>query len=169
MSASGEHDRLIGNLVMVGTIAELDEANARVRVNVDGMKTDWVPFTAARAGPGVRDWSAPEVGEQVVIACPYGDPAQAVVLGSVYQDAHGAPANLKTKHRTEYADGTFVEYDREAHQLVTDVNVGGKIRHRIGGSFIELTDGKITLSSNGSTLEMDSAGIRLNGARVDLN
>lgn len=144
---SAEHDRQLGNLVMIGVIAELDEANALVRVDVDGLRTDWLPFTAGRAGPGVREWSAPEVGEQVVVVSPYGDPSQAVVLGSIYQDAHTAPANLKTKRRTEFADGAFIEYDREGHQYALDVPAGGAITLRIGQTTLKLEDGQATVTT----------------------
>lgn len=145
--AATENDRKLANVAMIGTIAELDEATARVRVNADGLVTDWLPWSAGRAGPGVREWSSPEVGEQVVLLCPYGDPAQGIVLGSVYQDAHEAPANLKTTHRTEYADGAFVEYDREAHAMKIDVPSGGKIELTIGGTVLLLEDGKATLTT----------------------
>lgn len=37
---SAEHARLIGNLLMIGVVRELDEANGRVRVDADGMLTD---------------------------------------------------------------------------------------------------------------------------------
>lgn len=116
--------RLLSSVVMLGVVAELDEEAARVRVNADGMRTDWIPWGERRAGPGVRTWSAPEVGEQVVIACPYGDPSQAVVVGSVYQQTYAAPATQRTIHRTIYADGTVIEYDREAHAFKIDVGTG---------------------------------------------
>lgn len=147
MSAVGEHDRLIGNLVMVGVIKELDASTARVRVDVDGLVTDWLPFTAARAGPGVREWSAPEPGEQVVMLSPYGDPSQGVVLGSVYQSAHAAPADKSTTHRLEYADGAFIEYDRAGHKYRIDVPAAGEISLRIGQTVLKLEDGKATLTT----------------------
>lgn len=88
---SAEHARLIGNLLMIGVVRELDEAGSRVRVDADGMLTDWIPWLERRAGPGMRSWCAPEPGEQVVLACPYGDPGQALVLGSLYQNRFPAP------------------------------------------------------------------------------
>lgn len=127
MSASGEHDRLIGNMAMLGVVMELDESQALVRVSCDGMMTGWIPWTAIGAGPGVRVWSAPEVGEQVVVLSPYGDPAQGVVIGRVYQDDYPPPASVKTTHRTEYADGTVVEYDRAAHRYTIDVGAGSVV------------------------------------------
>jgi len=115
--------RLLGSVVLFGVVAELDEAAARVRVDVDGMRTDWLPWLERRAGPNARTWLAPDVGEQVVVACPYGDPSQGVVIGSVYRQSFPAPAGSKAIHRTEYPDGTVVEYDGEQTRLT--VNVGG--------------------------------------------
>ncbi|WP_439447861.1 phage baseplate assembly protein V [Stenotrophomonas sp. ATs4] len=121
---SAEHARLIGNLLMIGVVRELDEANGRVRVDADGMLTDWIHWLERRAGPGVRSWCAPEPGEQVVLACPYGDPGQALVLGSLYQDRFPAPADSHLRQRTEFADGSFVEYDRETTTLTVNVGSG---------------------------------------------
>ncbi|CRD45963.1 MULTISPECIES: phage baseplate assembly protein V [Stenotrophomonas] len=123
---SAEHARLIGNLLMIGVVRELDEANGRVRVDADGMLTDWIPWLERGAGPGVRTWCAPEPGEQVVLACPYGDPGQALVLGSLYQDRFPPPADSRLRQRTAFADGSSVEYDQETTTL--NVHVGsGKV------------------------------------------
>lgn len=119
--------RLLSSFLLVGVVAELDEAAARVRVDADGLRTDWIPWGERRAGPGVRTWSAPEVGEQVILACPFGDPAQAVVLASIFQNDHAAPASVKTIHRTTYADGTVVEYDRTAHKFTMNVGSGSVV------------------------------------------
>lgn len=144
---SADHDRRIGNLVMIGVISALDEANALARVDVDGLITDWLHFAAARAGPGVREWSAPEVGEQVVVVSPYGDPSQGIIVCSVYQSAYAAPANVKTKHRTEFVDGAFIEYDRQAHGYTVDVPAGGAITLHIGQTTLKLQDGQATLTT----------------------
>ncbi|HKY46146.1 MAG TPA: phage baseplate assembly protein V [Pyrinomonadaceae bacterium] len=147
MSIAGEQERVQSNTVMIGVVAELDEANGLVRVDADGLKTDWLQWSFDRAGPGVRTWSAPEVGEQVVILCPYGDPSQAIVIGCVPQDDYPAPANLKTTHRTEYADGAFIEYDRDGHAYVLDVPTGGAITLHIGQTTLKLEDGQVTLTT----------------------
>lgn len=127
MSASGEHDRLIGNLLMWGIVVELDEDEARVRVDTNGMRTDWIPWPELSAGPGVVTWCAPEVGTQVIVGCPDGEPANAAILASYYQDSFDAPANKKTVHRARYADGTVVEYDRVAHRYMIDVGAGSVV------------------------------------------
>jgi phage baseplate assembly protein V len=121
--ATSEHDRRLSNIAMIGTVDQLDEANARVTVNVDDLTTDWLPWLTRRAGPDA-DWWAPEPGEQVMVLCPYGDTSQGVVLGAIYQDAFPQPANLKTLWRKQFADGSTITYDRAAHALTVDVGSG---------------------------------------------
>lgn len=121
---TGELYRLLANLIMIGVVDQLDEDNERVRVAADGMLTDWIPWGERRAGPTKRTWEPPDVGEQVVVLSPYGDPAQAVVLCSINQDKFPAPANKKTIDRTVYSDGTTVEYDTATTTLTVDVGKG---------------------------------------------
>ncbi|MGO4521118.1 phage baseplate assembly protein V [Dyella sp. 2RAF44] len=126
MQQTGDHDRMLGNMLMIGVVELLDEEAARVRVDVDGLLTDWIPWGTRRAGPDA-DWWAPEPGEQVLVGCPYGDPSQGVVICSIFQDAYPAPANLKTKRRVAFGDGSSVEYDREAHALTVTVGTGSVV------------------------------------------
>ena len=50
--------RLIHNLIRLGTIAEVDHARARVRVQSGELLTNWLPWIEARAGT-TRDWDPP--------------------------------------------------------------------------------------------------------------
>jgi phage baseplate assembly protein V len=111
-----ELDRRLANLIRVGTVDQTDYANARVRIRTGELLTGWLPWLTRRAGHD-QDWWAPEVGEQVMVLSPSGDPAQGVVLGALYQARYAAPGNEPTVHRTRYADGTTIEYDRAAHRL----------------------------------------------------
>jgi len=122
--ATSEHGRRLSNMILVGTVNQLDVDNAVVTVDADDLTTDWIPWLARRAGPD-SDWWAPEPGEQVVIACPYGDASQGFVIGSVYQNAYPAPANAATVWRKQFADGTFITYDRAAHALTVDASSSG--------------------------------------------
>lgn len=121
--SAAENDRKLANIVRLGHVAALDEAGALVRVESGGITTDWLPWITARAG-GDRTWHAPEVGEQVVILSPSGDTGQGVVLPSIYQTSSGAPATSKDKHRTQYSDGAYMEYDRAAHHYTISVPGG---------------------------------------------
>lgn len=117
-----EVERSLANLVRIGTVAELDEAQARVTVDLGGLVTDWLPWLTARAG-ATRTWSAPRPGEQVLVLAPFGDLAQAVVLPAIYQDAHPAPVVSRDREHVVFPDGSSVDYDSAAHVLT--VTAGG--------------------------------------------
>lgn len=122
----GEVSRQLSNLVRIGTISALDEANARVRVSTSGLTTDWLPWSASRAG-NTRQWSPPRVGEQVVLASPYGDLGQAVVIGSLYSDEKPAPATSKDQETTVYPDGSTVDYNSATNTLTVTVAGAGNV------------------------------------------
>lgn len=102
--------RLLANMIRIGRVIELDEANARVKLAVAGLTTDWLPWGADRAGK-TRKWSPPQIGEQIMIFSPYGDSAQGVAGMSIYQDDSPAPAASKDKETIVFEDGTTFEYD----------------------------------------------------------
>lgn len=114
-------DRRMANTITIGRIKAVDTAKGLAQVDLDGPGTDWIPWTAARAG-GDRTWKCPEVGEQVVVAAPGGELANAVIIGSLYQNEFNEPADSADIDRTVYKDGTVVEYDRAAHQYKIDVS-----------------------------------------------
>ncbi|NJB67212.1 phage baseplate assembly protein V [Desulfobaculum xiamenense] len=155
---ASDMERRLASLIRFGTVAEADYGAARVRVAMGGAVSDWLPWLTLRAGND-RTWWAPEVGEQVLVLSPSGEPAQGVVLGSIFQAAHPAPAVVPTVDRRVYADGAVIEYDREAHRLHAlvpgdvvaevsrDVNVraGGRISATAGAG-VEITAPRITLN-----------------------
>lgn len=113
-------------MIRVGVVAELDEANARVKMNVGGLTTDWLPWGTARAG-ATGTWSAPRPGEQMVVFAPYGDTGQAIVMGSIPQDDHPAPATSKDQERTVYPDGSTVDYNSATNTLTVTVAASGNV------------------------------------------
>lgn len=161
MNVTSEHDRRLANIVRVGTVAELDEPNARVKVDLGDLTTDWLPWATTRAG-GDRSWSAHEVGEQVLLFAPSGELAAAVVMGSINQDAHPAPAASKDRTRYQWGDGAFVDYDRGGHLYQLDVPSAGSITLHIGQTTLKLEDGKATLTT--PHLDVVSAQTVLTGA-----
>ncbi|WP_275098070.1 phage baseplate assembly protein V [Sedimenticola hydrogenitrophicus] len=134
--------RRIENLIRPGVVAEADYATARVRIKVGGLKTDWVPWLTSRAG-GDRSWWAPEVGEQVLLLSPGGDPAQGYALPAIYRAAHPANASSPDIHRVDYGNGSWIEHDRASGKL--SIHAAGDIDLVAGGN------------------------VRINGQRIDLN
>lgn len=121
-----ELNRQVANLVRIGSVSELDEANARVKLSVSGLTTDWLPWSAARAGK-TRTWSPPQIGEQVIMVSPFGDMGQAVVVGSLFSDAATAPAASKDQETTVYPDGSTVDYNSATNTLTVTVAGTGNV------------------------------------------
>ena len=137
--SQGDQDRRLHSLIRVGTVLEVDPETAKARVTF-GVETKSAWIPwTGRAGV-IDEWSPPVEGEQVLVVAPGGDTAQGLIVSSTPSNTYGK----KSQDGEEY-------------------------RITIGGSFFSMTSDRILLSSNGSTLEMDAAGIRLNGARIDLN
>lgn len=171
-----ELDRRLANLIRLGSIAEADYINAKVRVNIGGILTGWLPWLTGRAG-GDRDWHAPEVGEQVLILSPSGELNQGVVLAAIFQAAYPQPVNNKDKHHTVYSDGAVVEYDRAAHHLKAILPAGATVELVADGG-ISIT-GDITLTgtltasvdviANGISLHNHKhGGVQVGGSLTDV-
>jgi phage baseplate assembly protein V len=143
--------RLLHNLVRLGHIEQVDYPTARARVRTGENLTGWLPWVTRRAGEDV-DWWAPEVGEQVILFSPGGDPASAVIMGAIYQASHPAPADTHQVHRTRYADGTTVEYDREGSTLT--INCVGTV--------IVNAEGQVNVTA-GDKATIDAPAIHHNG------
>lgn len=107
--ALGETDRRIARLIQFGTIAEVDPAQARIRVSLGGEAVSgWVPWVAGRAGD-VRVFSAPSVGEQVMLLSPSGNSGQGVALLGLYSGAGQPPASEAGVTRVELPGGVSLE------------------------------------------------------------
>lgn len=154
-----ELERRVANSIRFGSVMEVDHAKGLIRVESGELQTDWLPWSAGRAAAGKRTWSAPEVGEQVLLLAPAGDLRQAVAVPGMYQDAYGAPSSDGNVDKIAYGDGTVVQYDRGAHRLLVD----------IGPTKITADQSKIELESNGSKITIDASGITLSGVRINLN
>lgn len=113
-----ELQRRLANLVRIGRIADIDYSGAipRVRVRIDPLTTAWLPLISLRAGPD-QSWWPVEINEQVIVLSPSGELNQGIVLGSICQQRFPADGDSIDVHRTTYADGAVIEYDRAAHHL----------------------------------------------------
>ncbi|WP_328569190.1 phage baseplate assembly protein V [Janthinobacterium sp. P210006] len=114
--------RLLQNLIRLGTIAEIKGAKARVRLGPT-LTTEWLNWATRRAG-STRTWSAPTVGEQVIVFSPGGDLTRGIILPALYSQASDAPETSNTIHTTHYPDGAVVQYDHATHALTATLPSG---------------------------------------------
>lgn len=105
--------RRLCNIARVGIVTEIDGKFARVSSGDN--TTTWIPWAVARAGD-TRTWLPPSVGEQVIIISPDGELRNAFIIGSLYCDAHDAPAT-GTGHHVTYLDGAEFIYSPKDSSL----------------------------------------------------
>lgn len=125
MEQNANLNRLVENLIRLGTISAVDAGAARCRVKTGQLETAWLPWLAQRAGSD-RDWNPPSVGEQCLLLSPSGDPACGLVLLGLYSTTHPAPDNSLDRRKTQYRDGAIIEYDTASHTLKATLPEGGK-------------------------------------------
>lgn len=155
-------ERRLASVIRYGTVAALDYSNPkapRVRVKAGDVTTGWIPWSAGRAGRA-RVWSPLKVGEQVILAAPCGDLAQAAVIGSIFFNDREAPANGEDVTSTEWDDGAVQSYSEGSHEYLLDIPAGGKITMRLGGTTLEMRADGCTLTTPLLTV---NGNIQLNG------
>ncbi|GFR11913.1 spike protein [Trichonephila clavata] len=148
--AISELNRKLANIVRIGVVKEIDYEKARVRVKIGEILTDYLPWITSKAGKD-RDWSPPDIDEQVMVFSPLGELSLGVVLPAIYQGKYPPPENKKEINSVKFQDGTKLSYNQEKHHLKIDV-----------------VD-KITLKVGESSIEMTKKGIKLKAKRIDLN
>ncbi len=149
---TSELNRRLANLIRVGTIeqARYDEEGKPsdpevpwfsnedqngfyrgplYRVRMLDHLTYWIPQLQLRAGED-QSYTVYEVGEQVMVFSPSGDPMQGMVFGALPSDKYRPPVGLDDQskdlrpwresiERKRYKDGCLVEYDRYLHRFLS--------------------------------------------------
>lgn len=124
MARSVDPAQLTGEVVQIGTIASVDHAAGTCTVIIGDLTTGDLPWLAPRAG-GVKLWSPPSVGEQVIVLCPEADLAIGVVLPGLWSDTNPAPSTSAHLVQLAMPDGAVLSYDHAAHALVATLPSGG--------------------------------------------
>ncbi len=154
--------RRLENLLRPGTIHSTDVASSRVRVLSGELLSDWLPWFERRAGD-VRSWCPPSAGEQCLLLCPGGEMAAGMVLVGLFSDNIAAPASSASLHRTSYPDGAVIEYDHQAHALVTSLPGGGTASISAPGGVTVNTDSSVIVHAAGS-VTIDSPTTTITGS-----
>lgn len=111
-----ELSRRLENMIRLGTVAAVDHAARRVRVQSGELLTQWLKWITPRAG-NTRTWDPPTIDEQVMILSPSGVLENGLVMPSVFSDAHDAPSISPDEHVTLYPDGARVAYNHATGAL----------------------------------------------------
>lgn len=160
-----EAERRIRNMVRYGRVAEVDPANARVKViDEDGgdhkLTTTWLPW--AEVGGNVRTWHPPAIGQQVVMFSPSGNLGHAIVFPAAFSDQYPQPSSAGDEQIITIGSTTLKLKGDEAvvetpHAIIKAGKVdlggeGGKPVARIGD---KTSDGAVIVEGSGTVSAVD--------------
>lgn len=127
--------RRINSMVREGKVIETFPGEGKVRLEIDGMRTNKVPW-ATRAGD-IRHWSPPKVGERVVMMSPTGEMNMGIVFPGGYSDENSENHDLDSEDMLSIGNAKIHVKD-------------GEILLEVGGSSVRITSGDITVISAGN-------------------
>ncbi|EHL2772166.1 phage baseplate assembly protein V [Salmonella enterica subsp. enterica serovar Hvittingfoss] len=147
-----------GVIFATGTVSAIDPVNVRARVRLpdhDNLRTWWLDVMQNNTYKN-KDYCMPDVGEQVkVLMTP--DGVEGVILGAVYSGKDTPIISDPDRRRTDFADGTFVEYDRKNNAMA----IGGAIKTLTITTHSDITlqtDTQVTvIATNSATVKTQDA------------
>ncbi len=143
-------NRQLENLIRIGTIAVVDHAAHKLKVQSGELLTNWLDWPA-EIGRNYKRWRPLRLHTQVIISCPAGDPAQAMIIGMLYSSDLLPPSSDPDIDLIAFDDGSFLEH----HQ-------GNKtLKLHSAGDFTITAAGNISITADGNA--------KINATRVDIN
>lgn len=109
-------ERRLQSFVNRGIVTQVDYAGALCRVQIDGLETDWLKFSASRLG-NVKIWNPPSVGEQVFVISETGELETALVTSSFDYDDQPMPSANPDTFEIHCDDGAAFIYNHATHNL----------------------------------------------------
>ena len=111
----------IARMILFGTVRSVAPTKATVRIalgpGADAPVLGPMPWITAAAGPHVKDWRPPEIGEQAVVLCPGGETDQGVAIVGIYSERVPPPSTDPNVTMQSFDDGAEISYDRKNHVL----------------------------------------------------
>ena len=121
--------RRLANIMRIGTLFEIDFEEAKARVKIGDLETDFLPWINSNSGSN-NSWNPPEIDEQVIILSPSGDLSQAVILPSLYKNnASDSDQNIKS---ITYQDGSNISFNVSSGTL--DLDLKGDVTIKVVGN-----------------------------------
>lgn len=152
----------------VGKIIDLDDKNHKAKVQFikDGtaLISEWITWKPSRANKNIS-WWAPQIGEQVEVTAPFGDPSQAYISGSFYSDDFVAPDNNKSHFTIVFEDGAKLQYDAE--KSILSFKTKGDIKLECKNYMLK-TDGDISIEAKGNITEEASKNLTFDGKTINI-
>ena len=158
--------RRFENLIRIGTIAELDHAARKIRVQSGELLTTWLPYPA-EIGNNYKRWQPLRLGTQVVLACPSGDPSQALIISILYSNDIEPPSTDENLDVVEFVDGTKIEYNSQTNTL--SIDCAGDVAVLSKGSVKVVAEQKAVVNTNADAEVKAGGNVKVEGAKIELN
>ena len=142
--------RRLANIIRIGTIFEIDFEEAKARVKIGDLETDFLPWVNSNSGAN-NSWNPQEMDEQVIILSPSGELNKGVILPSLYKN--NASDELPNIQSVTYKDGSKVSFDQDTGSLTLDLQGGinldikGSAAIKVAGS-AQIEAAKVTLKGD---------------------
>ena len=166
-----ELSRRIAGMLRVGVVEEIDYGGTRLRVRIGyggpgDIETSWLPWPGS-LGRNRVDWTPLKPGQQVLLASPSGDLAQAVVVALLHVDSDPPPSTAETLDVVQFRSGTGVVHDAETGDVV--VTGARDVTLDVERDVIVRADRHINVTVDGDATITASGNARITAARIDLN
>lgn len=147
-------DHHVHGMVRVGRVTKV-RTKGCVGVSVTyldlGIQTAYLQVLQ-RNTVGCQDFYVPEVGENVWVLHPPGQPGRGLVLGSTYTVGNPPPYNDKAIRGVVFADGGYVIYDTRGGGNY-QINVPGQANIHAGGNVNVVAGGTAVVQAASITLQ----------------
>lgn len=148
-----ETERRLQSFINRGIVTHVDYAAARCRVQIDGVETDWLKFSAARIGK-VKIWNPPSVGEQVLVISETGELSTGLVTTSFDYDDQPMPSANADTFEIHCDDGASFIYNHATHNLgirlpndSTTILVSSSVQISADDVFVDCTNYRVACST----------------------
>jgi phage baseplate assembly protein gpV len=120
-----------------GIVTQIDTKRHTVKVRWldQEIESFWLPVLKTWTGSN-KHYALPDLGDQVICLTDYIQ-EDGIVLGSIYSDADVPPIDDQDKTHLQWADKTFMEYDRKDHvSRMINQDPGGTSLLQVGESLL---------------------------------
>ncbi|HEX9981625.1 MAG TPA: phage baseplate assembly protein V [Thermoanaerobaculia bacterium] len=146
----------------LGIVNNVDDPDRLGRIKLllpayGSVETEWLPVASAGAGTSKGFIAIPNAGDHVLALFPRGEPAQGIVIGSLFRDVHPDPCVRRFTFMTPNGQRLQLDDERDA------VRIENKT-----GSFVELTPELMHIHA-ATDLDIEAPGrtITIRGKKID--
>jgi len=155
--------RMIANGSAIGKVTAVDYDTSFINVELDNepdLVLKRLPWTTQRA-KGTKVYSAPKIGEKVLVVCPGGNLVNAVAVLGIIDSEDDYPEKGANIHRIDFDSEDFVRYDNAAREM--KFAVANKLEIATGSGTAVFKPDEIKFTIGGKTITLSGSGVAING------